>query len=529
MTPKRITPLATVSRILRGPLFIGLFLFLFASAIPTSAHVFVSQNHGSRTLQSATHKPASKPNVTPCTAPGIQPFTCVPGDGLASESGAVVAGAAIAADPNNPSALVVGGSDANCSAPFTNRGDASFYSTSNGGATWSAPYCMPGINAGSVGAFPAAGFDLNDNSYIAALGETTNDLTDIGVEQSCGSTWCGPISVIQPIYLMGNNPYGYMGDVKMQIDDHYLSPYSNCIYIATNQSDSGLTMSSITVSHYCGTWTPPPSAAWTTKVLQTVSLSSRKVGSIGMTIGKDGTVYVTWLLCDDTYPLGSGVCGKGKMSVLMISKSTDGGNTWSSPVVITKVVLVPFSPNTCGHSIGCIPGTDDEMADTPSIGIDQSNKLYVTYYTYANNLLQVRVRTSTNGGNTWSAAKSIKPFDPNHQFNAWLSVNSLTGTVGVTWMELYTALPNAGKYQEYGALSGDGGVTWTVSPPLSSGFSNPNNNGWWVPYIGDYMQNVWAPASPCGGPPTQYTLYTAWTDTRVNNDQLYVGGITSRY
>ncbi|MEO8970792.1 MAG: sialidase family protein [Ktedonobacteraceae bacterium] len=511
MKPVRFRPLTSVSRILCIPLFVA--FLLLANGASVSANVAASQ--GPRSLQSNVSNHAIKPNVyTACPPPFITPKTCVPTDGQVSEPGAVVAGATIAADPGLSTDLVSGGRDANCPAPFSSPGDASFYSSTNGGVSWSVPYCMPSIDGGTQGGAPGAAFDLTHNSYIAAdESGTSPDGTDIFVESSSGCSgppWCTPVT-IAPHFAGGS-----IDQFNMQVDDHSVSPYLNCIYAAARQGDSTSTHLSITVSYLCPPYTWG-SNTFTTTVVTTVNYPATTVVSPSLTIGTNGTVYVTWLQCN---PFSSDHhCGKGTSSTLWISKSTNHGATWSAPILITNVTLVP---DTCSHSLGCIPGTSDQLADGPSVGIGFKNKLYVTYYTYIGSQLQVKVRTSINGGATWSAAVRVNPTDTNDEFLPWLSVNPATGTVGVTWLELYTSGPNAGMYQEYGALEKFNSPIWAVSPPLSSALSNPNNTGWYNPYLGDYMDNIWVQTG------SVYTLYAVWTDNRAQ-DQVYVGGIISRY
>ena len=502
MNPVRFRPMTRVSRILCIPLFV----------------VFLLLANGASVSANAATDHAVKPNFptyTPCTPP-TNPGYCVPGDGQISVGSDVVAGGTIAADPNTPSSLVAGGIDKSCSGGPEN---AVFYSSTTGGTAWStSPYCMPLVNSATNGGTPAAAFDLNHDSYIATVESgTIPDGTDIVVESSLNGAcsppapWCTPVTIAP--YLSGASITG--NQINMQIDHASIS-YKNCIYVAARQ----LTASSaaITVSYLCPPYTWG-SNAFTTKVVTTVNYPGTAVVSPSLTIGSNGNVYATWLQCNPV----AGHCDQGTANTLWISESTNDGVTWSSPRIITKVVLVP---NNCSHSLGCIPGTGDELSDEPSVGIDSTNKLYVAYYTYVRNRLQVKVSSATSINGPWSSVR-VDPGDTNDEFLPWLSVNPVTGTVGVTWLELYTSGSNAGKYQEYGALKKLGNFPW-VEPTssLASALSNPNNTWGSDSYIGDYMDNVWAQT---GTSPTYYTLFSVWTDTRTAQDELAVGGISSLY
>jgi hypothetical protein len=198
------------------------------------------------------------------------------------------------------------------------------------------------------------------------------------------------------------------------------------------------------------------------------------------------------------------------MSQLRFSKSADGGNTWSSPRLLTKVhYAFPALPNTQG----------ERVFNYPVIGVDNSNgphsgNLYVATYDWTGTYLRVQVIRSTDGGNTWSKPVPVAPPSDTHdQFFPALSV-SPTGNVGVSWLDRRNDPANI-DYQAFAAISTDGGRTFP-NTQLTHAFSNPDTNGTLNHWMGDYTGNTWA------GP----DFIAAWMDSSNGVDmQEVVGGV----
>jgi hypothetical protein len=226
-----------------------------------------------------------------------------------------------------------------------------------------------------------------------------------------------------------------------------------------------------------------------------------------LAVGKDGTVYVTWLHCPGTGP-DSG-CGDG-MTQMRFSKSSDGGNTWSQLRLMTLAELAPNElPNT---------QRGERVYNYPVIGVDNSNgphsgNLYVAMYTWTGTYLRVQVIRSTDGGKMWSKPVPLAPASDTHdQLFPALSV-SPTGLVGVSWLDRRNDPANI-DYQVFAAISTDGGLTFP-NTRLTKAFSNPDINGDYN-WMGDYIGNTWA-----GG-----DFIAAWMDSSNGVDmQEVVGGI----
>jgi len=423
----------------------------------------------------------------------------------ASEGGSPVNEDPIVVSPTNSNDLLTGGNDYNCSSSLQG-----FFTSSNGGSSWTHT-CMSTLS-GQIGCGdPGVGYDLNGTAYIDGI-DSSNSSTctpgEIVFEKSTnnGGTWSAPAVAVNPFFSGGlaDKPW-------LQIDTNVSSPHKNALYISVTQFDSTSTHDTITVSHSTN-----GGATWTTKAVDTTQILSSQVDQFSdLAIGKDGTVYVTWLRCPATGSAGD--CG-GTTSKVYFSKSTDGGNTWSTPVVAATVKL---APDTCGGFYGCVPHTSERVSDIPAIAIDNSTgtfsgHIYVVTYTWTGTYMKVQVSTSTTGGTTWGTPVPVAPASVTHdQFFPWLTV-SPGGKVGVTWLDRRNDPRNI-SYEAFAAISSNGGTSFGTNHQIATTPSNPNNDGFGGTFMGDYTGNYWGSAT---------TLYASWMDSRSGvNMQDEVGGV----
>jgi hypothetical protein len=438
------------------------------------------------------------------------PAPCVLPNQKASTSGAnIVNEDPIVVNLKNAKQLLTGGNDYNCTAGPSGVA-AGFYASSNGGTTWN--HTCLGFLAGKAGAGdPGVGYDLKNVAYVIGLEGIVSGggltPTDVVLEKSTnnGATWTAAKSVVPPLFTGGipDKPW-------LEVDTNANSPHANCLYISLTQFDPS-NNSEIAVSHSCDggkTWKmvgiDPPA-----QVFPNVDQFS------DLAIGKNGTVYASWMRCTATGP--SGNCG-GTAASIMFSKSTDGGNTWSAPVLVAKANLVPDASGCCFY--GALPNTSERVSNIPAIGVDASagihaNNLYVVMYNWTGSQMQVQVATSTTGGTTWKAPVHVAPKSATHdQFFPWLSVSS-TGLVGVTWLDRRNDSANI-NYEAFAAVSTNAGVSFGTNHQIATVASNPNNDGFGGAFMGDYTGNYW----------TGVTLYASWMDSRggaVMQDE--VGGL----
>jgi len=434
------------------------------------------------------------PPVLDCT-----PVPCAVPNQQASEGGMPVNDTPITGNPGTFLQLLAGGADYNCSQL------AGFYFSSDGGSTWNA-HCSDALATFPVGdGNPGVAFDLDNVAYITTVKTSSNGATGVIALQSStngGATWSAITEAVK-------SALGGLADKDwMQIDTTSSSPRANTIYISTTQFNQSESQSQIWVAHSTN-----GGATFTNVAVSGKSSMPNVVQFSDLAIGADGTVYVTWLGCTAS---GSNDNCAGTRAKLMLSKSTDGGTTWTKQAVMAKAQLAPDACS-CAY-YGNLPNTSEPMSNIPAIAVDdttgpKAGTLYVTYYKWTGAFMQVEVISSTNGGATWSApSQPAPPSDTHDQFFPWIGVSD-TSKVGVTWLDRRNDPANI-NYQSFSGESSNG-VTYS-NVELDSAPSNPFNDGFNGKFLGDYAGNIW----------TRKTFYAAWPDTRSGvNAQNEVGGL----
>jgi Neuraminidase (sialidase) len=251
-----------------------------------------------------------------------------------------------------------------------------------------------------------------------------------------------------------------------------------------------------------------------------------------------GNVYVGWT----EYSL--------TQSVILFSRSTDGGQTWSKPLRISTRAGVPHGDDgaaigftgtvgpdgtiyavwSAGHHIAFTYSKDGGrtfassrfVIDTPAplmywvyggfgggvpqIGIDPRSgheRLYVTSSDWRNGDADVFCATSLDGGRTWTPQVRVNN-DPVHngkdQYLQWLAVDPVTGAANVIF---YDRRDDPEKVKIVLAQSTDGGRTFTNYSWTSEAFDLHNESP------GDYI----------GIAARDGHVYGAWTEVTKPFDQ----------
>jgi hypothetical protein len=270
-----------------------------------------------------------------------------------------------------------GANDYNCS------NFQGFYATVDGGTTWTRK-CSPG--SGGQGD-PVVGYDRLGNAFAGGI---QSGSFKIFKSTDSGSTWGNPITVTGPLL-------GYLADKPwMEVDTNTSSPFVNNIYFSGTQfagdSDSEI---SVSVSSNQG-------QTWTTKAVDTRQNFPQFVDQFSdLGIGADGAVYVTWIRCPANGPAGD--CG-GTTANVMFSKSADGGVTWTTAATAFTTKL---APDACFCAFyGSLPNTSERVSNIPAVEVNGSGataKVYIAYYNWTGSKLQAMLRSSADGGLTWSA------------------------------------------------------------------------------------------------------------------------------
>jgi hypothetical protein len=244
----------------------------------------------------------------------------------------------VAVNPRNP-AIMVAGSNDYCAEIENGSGNvwAGYYRSTNGGASWSNSL-VPGYPADTS----AAGTASPTQGSCAAAGDPTQSFDGAG-----------------HLY------YGF-------ICFNRAKPTNGSIYVARYDADGATYVRTVRVDR----GTPSVWGVFQDKINIAVDQS---VGT-----PTAGNVYVAW----------ARYTGQSANNVILFSRSTDGGRTFSKPVRLSE-----------GRG-------EEQFAD---IGVGAQGAVYVTYREIAHQgptQNRIRIVRSTNGGQSFSAPSTVAAIDP---------------------------------------------------------------------------------------------------------------------
>jgi len=198
----------------------------------------------------------------------------------------------------------------------------------------------------------------------------------------------------------------------------------------------------------------------------------------GGTVTPNGNVFFAWA--------GYEGSGGAKANVnLYVSKSTDGGATWT-----TKMIDTSKSPPDCSAFLCGWAYLGAQMVMTS----DSSGNLYALWNagSVAKGPERIYFSKSTDGGTTWSAKVDVSTAAQgvHHNFPAIAATGN--GDVRIAWMDSRAAASGAmDKWNVYFRRSTNGGSTWSNEVDLStfvSGFASYIfTDGFRYPF-GDYFE-----------------------------------------
>jgi hypothetical protein len=317
--------------------------------------------------------------------------------------------------------------------------------SSDHGATWSAPAII--YPAGQTEGQWDAQIEVDpvDGSTVYASW-LQNNKSDIAVAKSTdyGATWSVVIA----------------DSTNAGTDKPILVIHGQDVYVGYNHSQTVWVSS----SHDGG-------ATFTsTKVNTNAKLGWSLAG--GGAIGNDGSIYYSWA--------GYAQNGGAKGSVnLYVSKSSDGGNTWTNTLIDTSGAPPDCSAFSCGWAF---LGAQMTMTN------DSSGNLYLLWNagSTAKGPERIYFAKSTNNGQTWSAKADVStaPTGTSHAFPAVAATGN--GDVRISWMDTRTG----SHWNVFYRNSTNGGSSWSSEADLSTyvaGYSYIFAEGFSFPF-GDYFE-----------------------------------------
>jgi hypothetical protein len=215
-------------------------------------------------------------------------------------------------------------------------------------------------------------------------------------------------------------------------------------------------------------------------------------------IGPNGEVYIAWVRLSSP-------------KSIRIDKSTDGGLTWGEDRTVANVRFGYgyINPDILVFSF---PAMDVDISNSP-----YSGNIYIAYMDYGPTTQETDIyfTRSTDGGNTWSNPIRLNDDSLGNlrdQFHPWLKVDN-NGAIHVIFYDRRLD-PNNLLFDVYLTSSYDGGLTWTPNKRITTVSSNPNlfpppiDAGRLGEYIGlDAIDST--------------KIFMAWSDTREGNPDIF--------
>lgn len=389
--------------------------------------------------------------------------------------------------------------------------DLAIFFSSDGGTTWSyttAPTStaysgFPSCSGIELGGDPAVFWNDNNQvfvNYMLICATAFDTLTSMVVARSDdgGANWVAQ-GVIKQSWVTGT-----FEDKNFYVIDNYAaSPYHGRHYTCWDRDNN----EKIAYSTNNG-------VSWTEVNVPSAAAGTLDLGC-EMAVENNGTLHLIF----DTLDCGASSCSNERM---FYTKSTTGGTSWTTPVLVRDFNLVSFSGAN-------FPDAQDSRGINPFGAIDVDNsggacdgRLYVTYTDVpagkTANDAEVYLATSTNGGTSWSSGLKINDdlLNGRAQFHPTLQVDQSNGHVIVAWHDARHDSGNdsvqayVGRSLDCGAsFEGNEQVTrvsnefnnWTWSFTNENTSDNPNfNPNQFGEYLGLDVKNGKA--------------YVAWCDTR---------------
>ena len=412
----------------------------------------------------------------------------------------------VAVNPNNPNQIVAAANTWDTMGGACAGGIQAIFYSSDGGATWGYT-CSPGQSAysslscsGTVyGSDPALYWDDSNNIYInhmliCAIGSNNYVAMVVARSTNGGATWSGQ-GVVKNSWGSSN----FEDKNFFIIDNNSSSPYYGRQYTCWDRNNN----EKMAYSSNNG-------STWTEVDVPTATSGTYDLGC-DLAVEDNGNVHIVF----DTLTCGS-TCTNERM---YYTRSTNGGVSWSTPVLVRDFNLVAFSNDST-------PDVQDNRGIGPFGAVDVDNSggscdgtLYAVFGDTSSSAAtaDIYVSRSTNGGSSWSSPVKVNDDATSRtQFHPFLVVDQSNGQVVVAWHDARNDSGND-AVDFYTARSTDCGLSFQTNIQASAASSEFNNSS--ISY-----SDMFTSDNPNANP-NQYgeylgldaqncKAYLAWTDTR---------------
>lgn len=366
---------------------------------------------------------------------------------------------AIAINPKNTSQIVAGSNLKNA------------YRSNDGGFTWN--YQTLSCTAYDVYGDPVMIWDTANACYYIHLSNPNAVVTP-------GGSWVDRI-VVQKSGDFGQTYTTCVGIGKNgpKVQDKawpVVNPYNNDLHITWTQFDN------------YGSSAPLDSSiilySKSTDGGNTFSIPKRISKLAGNCIDADSTVEGA---VPAIGPLGEVYVGWAGQSGLMFQKSTDGGNTWLPTEQLVNPFIGGWDYGISGlYRCNGLPFTFCDLANASPY----KGTIYMNWSDKANGVNDgdVWITKSTNGGTTWSAPFRVNDDVPGkQQFMSAMTIDQVTGYVYIVFYDRrnYASGNNTDVYL---AVSQNGGTSFSNYKVNANAFS-PNAGYFFGDYIGISAHN----------------------------------------
>jgi hypothetical protein len=378
----------------------------------------------------------------------------------------------IALDPSKPQHLVAG-----ANAQLSGSDWLAVYTSSDSGLTWTNGL-IP--TAGLVGlqeaSDPAVSFSQNGTLYYS--GVAFNFLRASPMDGTVFVSKSTDDGASFPQTTIVDTSSGKIFNDKPYLEvDKTTGPFAGRVYVSWTRFTNSFQASDIMLAYSSDggrSFSSP----------RQISNSLLNQGSVPV-VNPDGTLYVVW---NDISNF------QNMQGQIMEAKSTNGGVSFSSPVVVSRDILLPQPPNN--H----LANSFFKVNSNPTAAADDTNgNVYVAWADYGNGYANILSSRTVDGGISWS--KPIKVNDDtttNDHFFPWMTVSH-----GIISIDFYDRRLDPGNrlIDVFYAESVDGGLSFSPNLRVTDQSSNPGS----LSFIGDYI-----------GIASNGTLaHPVWTDLRI--------------